>query len=364
MKSRYMEAGLGTLCGLLLVALVVTGCGEEKKSKGPSSSDDETATATQVQPGQPAKEASGEQTPPSYAPPTALSPGERKSRYPEKKMRLSKRKNRAAYKLRKKGNSEGALAGYLAAIELSPAYEPSYFNAACEYAMLGQADKAIEKIEDLYRMGTHTAQRYISATRYDSDFDKIRQDPRLVTIANSFSVNFDEPLFKQLCADLGRADTLVDSEKGLYDYSPGNGDDATSDTAKVVTGSKARKVFREAVLKACGGGPDGKRIGESPMGGLAVSDTKLSKWAEKHDSRCVDISTVVDPDCCSKPNADEDYNCTCGARDNTYAAGACFVKKNDGWTVGLAFSYYEDHGADITHDNKKKFVKKAVGWHQ
>ncbi len=360
MKSSTMERGLATLCGLLLVALFVTGCGEEKKSKGSSSSDDETATATQVPPGQPAKEASGEQTPPSYVPPKALSPGERKSRYPEKKMRLAKRKNRAAYKLRKKGDSEGALAGYLEAIELSPAYEPSYFNAACEYSMLGQPDKAIEKIEDLYRMDTHTAQRYISATRYDSDFDKIRDDKRLVAIADSLAFDFDQGTFKQLCADIGKSDTLVDSDKGLYVYSVGYED--TPGKAKVVTGSKARSAFRKVVMKSCGGGSDGKGIGEAPDGSRSLSDTVLSKWTEKYSSRCVNINGIDVPECCKKNGGEDNPNCYCSAHDNVFEGSVCFVKKGEEWTVGLV--YTESSTRDYNTDNMKKFVKKAVKWHE
>jgi hypothetical protein len=102
------------------------------------------------------------------------------------------------------------------AVDAAPGYVPSRFNLACELALKSNADAAIKELEHLFRIGTPSARKFLSKTRFDSDFDPIRSDPRMKRIASEFVIDFDRSILDQLCADPGKVGTIVKAKLGLY----------------------------------------------------------------------------------------------------------------------------------------------------
>jgi tetratricopeptide (TPR) repeat protein len=81
----------------------------------------------------------------------------------------------AAYR---RGLNEDALALYSQALAADPSYHWAHYNAACMLAMAGDVEAAIEHLKSWERHAPDSvdpAERIIK----DSDFDRIREDPRL-----------------------------------------------------------------------------------------------------------------------------------------------------------------------------------------
>ncbi len=240
--------GIVSVVGL---SLVLVACGEDKKEPVPV----EPAAADEAE-----KSAGAEAPAPSaYVIPEALSYKQSRAEYGRGKMRAAKKKNTEALKLRKKKDSEGAIASYKEALELSPGYVTARFNLACEYARFGKADEAIAELEHLFKMGTTKAMRKIAKLQVDSDFDPIREDSRIKDIVKSFAVDFDEPFFKQICGNEGKILTVMDAKEGLYGISArmDSRGGAIRGKATLVKGGKARTKVFNTLNMVCG---DGKII--------------------------------------------------------------------------------------------------------
>ncbi|MGB0590901.1 MAG: tetratricopeptide repeat protein [Myxococcota bacterium] len=334
----------GLLClGLLSgSSLLIAACGE-KKSAEPVVAEEPTEAVEAEKPAQ--KEA-----PPAYTIPEALSAKESRKQYARGKRNTAKKKNTAALKLRKKEDSPGAIASYKEALELSPGYVTARFNLACEYARFGNADEAIGELEHLFKMGTAEAMRKIAKLQVDSDFDPIREDPRIKTISDSFAVDFDQMLFKQICGNEGKIIGIIDHKEGLYGITTrvNNRTGTLKAKAAVVKGGKARTLVFKMLDMIC---DNGKVRRDERAEGPILTDTKLSKWTAKYPKRCVTYYGNIEGD----PEVDGDIHGT------DIEGNMCFIRQGERWTLGVAGQWTSSNDMESNvEETVKKATKKAV----
>jgi len=320
--------------------LIFGGCGESKPpaAEVPAAEDNEEAAA-------PAADKAPEAAAPSYTIPSALKSKEVKAEYSTKKMRKAKKANTAGYKARKADDAAKAIENYKKALELAPGYVGARFNLACEYARAKDADAAIAELEHLFRIGSPEALLRAAKLQVDSDFDPIREDPRIKAITEHFAFDVDKGAFKQMCANRGKMIDAMDKD-GFYETFAKRNSYPIEAASKLRTGGKARTALSKILDVTCENG----KIRKDPMGGnLVLSDTKLSKWTEKYPKRCVNFSTIVMPD-----DPDE------GGTSSTEGL-VCFVRQGEDWIIGVAGMYDLGHGGEAdTGPGEKKAVKKAV----
>ena len=166
--------------------------------------------------------------------------------------------------------------------------------------------------------------------------------------------NFGQPIFKQLCQNIGKGDTLVDSAKGYYLYRPGRKNEGAAD---ILTASKARASFREAVISACD--EDLKTIKRPSNREPVVSDTILTKWKK---SRCVEVRGSRLPACCTKAHSLADASCDCSESARQFATTICFVQHGEAWKVGLLSTVRG--GESLNKEDMNRFVSKAANWYR
>jgi hypothetical protein len=282
----------------------------------------------------------------SYTVPAALSSSAVKSQYPKGNIKKARKFNKEGYRARKKDNTPAAVEGYEKAVAASPSYVPSRFNLACELARDGNADASIAQLEHLFRIGNKEARKYLSKTRLDTDFDSIRNDPRMKVIANEFVVDFSQGILKQLCADYGKVGSLVDNKLGLYDVVSASHDEYDlTGKIKRLKGGKARgRIYKMLDNSAwCAGG---KMVRQASYSEKRNTDSVLDKWSDKYKKRCLE-----------RLGSDEEAGCRGGFVDKL-----CFVRSDSGWSIG-ATGHVSDAGADTTHYWKifnKRAVNKAI----
>jgi hypothetical protein len=319
------------------ISIVLSGCGESKTA--PAVAPVPTAEGQAAAPA--AKDAPA---PAGYTVPSALSAKEVKAQYGTKQMRKAKKSNTAGYKARKAEDAAKAIEHYEKALELAPGYVTARFNLACEHARAKDADSAIAEVEHLFRMGTAEALLKAAKLQVDSDFDPIREDPRIKAIGEHFAFDVDKGAFTQMCANRGK---MIDAmgKDGFYEtYAQGDGYPIAA-ASKKRTGGKARTALNKILDFTCEKG----KIRKDEMGGnLVLSDTKLSKWTEKYPKRCVNFSGIVMPD-----NPDEGTSSTEGL--------VCFIRQGEDWIIGVAGMYDLGHGGESdTGPGEQKAVKKAI----
>ena len=116
-------------------------------------------------------------------------------------------------------------------------------------------------------------------------------------------------------------------------------------TSKLQSGGKARTALSKVLDFAC---DKGKIRRDEMNGGLVLSDTKLSKWTEKHVKRCVQISGIEMPE-------------VPGDGTSAIEGSVCFVRQGESWIVGAAGLWDLGHGLESNmEEGTKKIVKKAV----
>jgi len=153
-----------------------------------------------------------------YDVPKALPAAERAKQYPTGDLATAKKHNAKGLALRETGDGAGALASYKAAVATSPSYAPGHYNYACELAIAGQLDAAVEQLEHLLRLGTPEARLFAARAQFEEDFLRLADDPRFVAIGASFTVDPGAPLLAQVCADPARLAALVDGTRGFGHY--------------------------------------------------------------------------------------------------------------------------------------------------
>ena len=265
-----------------------------------------------------------------WTPPAPVSAAEQKRVYHQRGLRVARRENSAALKARRESDHAEAKRAYLRALAAAPGFEAARFNLACEHALKGDADSAIAELEHLLRQGTIEARKYLSKSRIDSDFDPIRSDGRLQTIAKQFEVDFDADVTTQLCADFGKVGTVVDSEVGLMVY-----DDATSKPGIPnghITGGKARGAVYMILDSWC---RDGKRRREDNGGqrgeqyiGAPPHKSVLNKWSGKNVRRCLTGWDYM---------SDEDQH--------LWDTTLCFFDRGSSWVIGVVYIASHDDAA-------------------
>jgi hypothetical protein len=270
-----------------------------------------------------------------------LTDSERDRQFPAKRLALreARKLNKKAYKARKAGDNQAAITNYRAAIAAAPGYVPSRFNLACELALKGNADAAIEELEQIFKIGTMDARKYLSKTRVDTDFDPIRNDPRMKRIAADFQVDYDAAILKQLCADAGKVGTMVDAEIGLYTLDK-------RDEIKHVDGGKARGAVYDVLFVNRRTGTPGfcTKYKDDNDVIYGPPDSKLSKWDAK-GRRCMEgqIPSYY-PSTYKTHYRGEDGGAT------AVRGLLCFYKHGDRWLVGVAevgYGYFEEWPAKI-----------------
>jgi hypothetical protein len=88
--------------------------------------------------------------------------------------------NTAGYRLYKLGEHRAALSYFLAASALDSNFALGTYNAACAFALLGDAGRAVAYLKKLEGMSDPNAAARIEKARTDSDFDGIREAPEFV----------------------------------------------------------------------------------------------------------------------------------------------------------------------------------------
>jgi tetratricopeptide (TPR) repeat protein len=154
----------------------------------------------------------------AYEPPKPLPAAQLAKQYPDGDRATAKKHNAEGLALRKIGDGAGAMAAYKAAVATSPSYVPGHYNYACELAIAGQLDAAVAQLEHLLRIGTLEARSFAARAAFDEDFLRLRDDPRFLAIAASFTVDPSRPFLAQVCADESRLAAVVDAERGFGHY--------------------------------------------------------------------------------------------------------------------------------------------------
>ncbi|HIA00400.1 MAG TPA: hypothetical protein EYN66_00545 [Myxococcales bacterium] len=190
----------------------------------------------------------------------------------------------------------------------------------------------------------------MSKTRLDTDFDSIRNDPRMKVIANEFVVDFSQGILKQLCADYGKVGTLVDNKLGLFDVVTASHDEYDlTGKIKHLTGGKARgRIYK--LLDNGAWCANGKMVRESdaPYVEKKYADSVLAEWGEKYKKRCME-----------RVGMDQAEMEASGSADHAvFTDKLCFVRSKNGWSIGALGNAF-DGGADSNH-YWKIFNKKAV----
>lgn len=91
--------------------------------------------------------------------------------------KLARKIREQGMKLYKRKDYDGAVALFNEALQHDGKYEQALYDAACCYALLGDAANAAEYLLRLSDLGTKEALKFIRKARVDKDFDGIRDDP-------------------------------------------------------------------------------------------------------------------------------------------------------------------------------------------
>lgn len=83
---------------------------------------------------------------------------------------------------RRAGQHLRAAKAYQEALELDPLHVWARYNLACELAVLGEYDSALAQLEALARLTSQEARDALRAARKDTDFSKIRDNPRFLRV--------------------------------------------------------------------------------------------------------------------------------------------------------------------------------------
>lgn len=83
--------------------------------------------------------------------------------------------NKRGLALENLGRIEEAMSSYDEALKIKPNYDDAWYNKACYYALQGQVELAIDNLRQAIALNP---QEYLEAAKTDSDFDRIREDPR------------------------------------------------------------------------------------------------------------------------------------------------------------------------------------------
>lgn len=116
--------------------------------------------------------------------PPPLSQDERVARFRAGNGKLAARLNNEGLVLRK-NKKPGVMDKYRAAIEADPSFPWARFNLACELALAGQKDEAMDQLRELFRMETADADYALLKSEADRDLVSLRGDPRLLALLDA-----------------------------------------------------------------------------------------------------------------------------------------------------------------------------------
>ena len=75
-----------------------------------------------------------------------------------------------------------ALSNFLVAASLDPTNETAIYNSACQHALLGELDAALDQLKKLKKLGTKEALAKVKKTKTDTDFKMYWDDPKLKAV--------------------------------------------------------------------------------------------------------------------------------------------------------------------------------------
>jgi len=93
------------------------------------------------------------------------------------------------------GDHKAALRFYLRSIKMDSESVWPRYNAACEFALAGQAGAAIAQLKKIQQLGGPDAMKALRLFRTDKDFDPIREHPDLVRLFGEYGM---QPSAKEL----------------------------------------------------------------------------------------------------------------------------------------------------------------------
>jgi tetratricopeptide (TPR) repeat protein len=97
--------------------------------------------------------------------------------------KLAQLYNNRGNALSDQGDLAAAIQDYTKVIELDPNYALAYYNTAKVYALQGQVEPALPPLRRALELN---AARYLELIPTNTDFDKIRDDPRFQTLLTEF----------------------------------------------------------------------------------------------------------------------------------------------------------------------------------
>lgn len=164
----------------------------------------------------------------------------------------AKKLNSQGLEARRGKNHALALQKYQAAVNAAPGYAPARFNLACELALEGDSDAALNEIEFLSQLNTESAKRFIAVAPLDSDLNTIQKHPRFLKIQTLHRLKPDMPILAQLCSEPWRVKALVHPEKGLHQLIEKEAppvDDANAEGVAVLRHIRNKRRAQEALRK-------------------------------------------------------------------------------------------------------------------
>ncbi len=288
-----------------------------KKADEPAAAKAKEPAPTKAEEPAPAKpEAPEAAKPTGYQVPKALTDAEVDEQYPFGNYAPAKAMNSAAMAARRKGNDAECRKHLEDAVKNSPRMTQARYNLACDYGRKGEADGAVRELEHLLRIGKQEAgRRRVALSKFDKDFDPIREDPRYVAIMASFVPSADAPVLEQLCKDRALTAGLIGAKRGFLYYSKFMPPDADA----------AKWKPEEEVLEP------------------RKSFSKMAKLFDRicDAETCVHPYLKIDDPVLAKSTADR-KRCTdiTPARPDLPRTKLCFYLQQDGsWQLGLYADY-------------------------
>jgi hypothetical protein len=140
-----------------------------------------------------------------------------------KDTQLAKIYNKKGLESRKLGYNNEALKYYQDAVLYDPSYVPARYNLACEFALNGDKNIALQELDNLIKINTEESIWFVIHSAHDEDFILMWNDAELQKIWNQFSNNSQIGWVEEICQNENTIKNYIHPQKGFYYYNDLNG---------------------------------------------------------------------------------------------------------------------------------------------